>query len=789
MAQGQVGSPPPVAPPRSLIEILLHRKWTVVFWVVLGLGLGALYQYCTPPKFESSAQIVVLGANTDSPASPLASAGLSTGVPSTHASILLSTPVLEQALQDPAVAESTLLHGVAHPLHFLRKELKVSASDETETVSIRFIGEDPIEAAALVTAIVHAYFAHQGLPVRGMGPSEGDHPTTSVMDEQVIASQLLYLSQQVGEARINADLARARRDRAIASVQDISQLQQLLKEAGADTQTIGVVNLMAMNAQLSRLAQQLQSMPESWGAEHRLRVPVQQQYDALAERYYMAEQRVRQQAISQLESAYLQADTHLGDLEERFTELQAQAELARTSSVRVIDPPRVATRKSSPIAIKSLGVAGFLGLILGGFFAVRSEMRSPTAVAPSDPHQHGADGPWEVASVSPTALMRSQDDLEQVETVRDIPLLGAVPELSTGDRLTTPNFTSTASSIHQIRAVLQVQAHAQGTQSYAFTSPRRGAGKTSVAIGVASSLAVAGTRTLVVDCDLAGRIVRGQTGRPANPGHIDPFGPIDRQIGSPQNQSLDDIAVGQGYIKDDTQRTPVASQAQPKVGIVGMLEGRPLDQCAVKATVDGLWLLPASEAETHHIGQMSDAFIRNLLDQARDQFDLVLFDTGPVPGSVEALLVTSQVDGVIVVVPQGESGKALDRTVSYLKVVSAKVIGTVFNHAKPGAPDSFEKAAASAEHAAPRASKRGDDVSDEDELADDIGHDIDEAMGSVPLGSGILAAAVFADKNSGFASDDWELRGTSEFPGDTEKQVRRDEPASPLEVSDILPPD
>ena len=57
-----------------------------------------------------------------------------------------------------------------------------------------------------------------------------------------------------------------------------------------------------MNAQLSRLDQQLQSMPQSWGPDHRLRVPVQRQYDALIERYYLAELRVIQQANAQLES-------------------------------------------------------------------------------------------------------------------------------------------------------------------------------------------------------------------------------------------------------------------------------------------------------------------------------------------------------------------------------------------------------------------------------------------------------------------------------------------------------
>ncbi|XAL99610.1 hypothetical protein OT109_18780 [Phycisphaeraceae bacterium D3-23] len=115
------------------------------------------------------------------------------------------------------------------------------------------------------------------------------------------------------------------------------------------------------------------------------------------------------------------------------------------------------------------------------------------------------------------------------------------------------------------------------------------------------------------------------------------------------------------------------------------------------------------------------------------------------------------------------------------------MIGTVFNHAKTTGPDSFEAATAQADQHEPTPTH--DDLPDEDELADDIGHDIDEAMGSVPLGSGILAAAVFADKNSGFASDDWELKGTSEFPGETQDTKNKHERAAPVEVSDILPPD
>jgi Mrp family chromosome partitioning ATPase len=739
----------PTPPPRSIVEIILHRKGTVLLWVLFALAIGGVYLVFAPPSYESRAEIVVLRANPEAPPSPLSSAGLSGSAPSTHAAMLLSTPVLNQALQDPAVADAAYLDDAEDPILYLRKKLRVGSSDDAETVTIRFEAGDPEAAAALITAVVNAYFEQQGLPVRGMADLPEDQPTASVIDEQVIASRLLLLSEEATRARIAADLARSRFDRGLAAGRDINQLQQLLKEAGADTQTLGLQNLASMSLELNRLDQVIQSLPPSWGPEHSRRVPIVNQYEALSERYYLSEQGIIRQAQATLESASTHAAAHRDRLEDELSALQAQAESARTMPVRVIDPPRVATRRSSPLPKPTLGIAAVLGLVLGVCFAVRAEIRS------SDEADTTAREPrhWSIAETGEPKLLNRREDLERTASARDVPLLGMVPELSTGRRLTTPDFTSTAASIHQIRAVLQIQAHSQGTKSYAFTSTHRGAGKTSVAIGVASSLAKSGTRTLVIDCDLAGRIRRGQTGRPADPGHLSPFGPIDRNGSSPDNESLDDIAVGQGYL-DQGNNGVAPTTLTDHVGIVGMLEGRSLEDCAVKATVEGLWLLPASGAETRHIGMLSDRFVRDLLDQARDRYDLVLFDTGPIPGSVEALLVTSQADGVVVVVAQGETGKALERTMSYLKVVSAKVIGTVFNHARATRPSDDSE---------PRSSTTPNGSWDHHDDGD-IGRDIDDAMDEVPLGSGILAAAVFADEGSGFANDQWQLRGTSDDP-------------------------
>src|SRR5690606_25008295 len=95
------------------------------------------------------------------------------------------------------------------------------------------------------------------------------------------------------------------------------------------------------------------------------------------------------------------------------------------------------------------------------------------------------------------------------------PLYGSVPQLSPDDPL-GEGADLTALAIHEIRGLMQIRARQDGAKAFAITSPSRGSGKTSLTVGLASSLALSGTRTLLVDCDLAGRVAAvGGSRRPA----------------------------------------------------------------------------------------------------------------------------------------------------------------------------------------------------------------------------------------------------------------------------------
>jgi Mrp family chromosome partitioning ATPase len=60
---------------------------------------------------------------------------------------------------------------------------------------------------------------------------------------------------------------------------------------------------------------------------------------------------------------------------------------------------------------------------------------------------------------------------------------------------------------------------------------------------------------------------------------------------------------------------------------------------------------------------------------------MVLIDTGPVLGSVEASLLAGIVDGVILVVCKGGSRRLIVRATSQLASLGARVAGVIFNGA------------------------------------------------------------------------------------------------------------
>lgn len=342
------------------------------------------------------------------------------------------------------------------------------------------------------------------------------------------------------------------------------------------------------------------------------------------------------------------------DLKTELTALADQRQNLAGLDANIVSLNEQIESANTAIAASTAKVTALGGLVSGGEVALPSEpVLDPRPLAAAI----GGFGGFAIGTL--LTLLVIVCDRRMLRPI-DEGLLGTVPAI-TPDQQSPQDADITALSIHQIRATLEVRAKLRDERAFAITSASTGAGKTSLTVGLASSLALSGTRTLLVDCELAGRALSDDPQRP-------------------NDQTLDEVMVHMGYL-DQREADLFVYSDDENVGLLGVLHGRPVSECVVQSTIEGLAVLPALAANAKDIGRLSGKSIRRIIEESAKDYDMVLFDTGPIPGSIEAMLVASEADGVVVVTSRGESQSRYNKTLSYLAAAEATLAGTVFNRA------------------------------------------------------------------------------------------------------------
>ncbi|QOV91166.1 tyrosine-protein kinase domain-containing protein [Humisphaera borealis] len=212
-------------------------------------------------------------------------------------------------------------------------------------------------------------------------------------------------------------------------------------------------------------------------------------------------------------------------------------------------------------------------------------------------------------------------------------LLGILPNLP--DRLSDPEQAAIAAHcVHQIRTMLQINAGMEDRRVFAVTSASPGDGKTSLCLALGLSYAACGTRTLLIDCDL---------------------------IGSGLSSRMN-VNAPEGVLEAITNRTLLPYVRQTDVNDVS--------------------ILPCGSASNLHASTLSPQSLRRLIEEAEQHYEVILIDTGPILGSIEASLVCAAADAVILTVARGQQRPMVERSLGHLQAIGAKLAGVVFNRAQ-----------------------------------------------------------------------------------------------------------
>jgi succinoglycan biosynthesis transport protein ExoP len=236
----------------------------------------------------------------------------------------------------------------------------------------------------------------------------------------------------------------------------------------------------------------------------------------------------------------------------------------------------------------------------------------------------------------------SKNDVEQQF---GLPMLAAVPAVKKlehpADLLIDRPTSLFSEAIRIARAsILGVKRSDKGQQIIAVTSALPGEGKSTTALAFARMLAIHGSKTLLIECDVRRAIL--QT-------HV---------------------------------RNPV-----PKAGIIEVLFGdAPIEAALFPGDVDNLTQLFAT-APFFDSGELfGDARMKSLLDTLRQQYDHIVLDLPPLVGLADSRYLAVQADTTVMVVRWARTPvNAVSTALEWLKSDGANVAGVVLTMIDPGA--------------------------------------------------------------------------------------------------------
>ena len=229
---------------------------------------------------------------------------------------------------------------------------------------------------------------------------------------------------------------------------------------------------------------------------------------------------------------------------------------------------------------------------------------------------------------------------EDVEQKIGLNLFGSIPLLQKGQTIgeaMRDQRSAFAEAYYSAGTALSFAGEDGPPKVLLVTSTRQGEGKSTTAQTLAWNLARLGRRVLLVDADLR---------KPS----------LHRSLG---------VESSTGF-------------ATVLAGAVGLGE-------TVRQISDlSLWFLPCGPVPNHPAELLSGARLKAMLDEAREQYDMVVLDGPPVLGLADATLLGGVADGVMLVVEAGKTRVGAARgAVRRLQAGRARVLGALLTKFDP----------------------------------------------------------------------------------------------------------
>jgi succinoglycan biosynthesis transport protein ExoP len=312
----------------------------------------------------------------------------------------------------------------------------------------------------------------------------------------------------------------------------------------------------------------------------------------------------------------------------------------QSSNIRVVDPAMIPAYPSRPARTRNVALAFLVGLVGGIGLALLREYMDNTVKTPDD-----------------------------IEALARLPSIAVVPFFtdSNGDEPRNKLVGSITRNGHDKRVELVAQYLPKSPMSEAFralrtalllsqaghppqvilvTSALPREGKTTAAANLAVTLAQLGDRTLLIDADLR----KPGIGRLLN-------------LGNGKYAGLSSYLAGVSSLDLVTVQHPA---------------------------IPNLSAIPTGPLPPNPADLLSSHKLADAVAELRTKFKFVVIDSPPVMAATDAVILSVQADGVLLVVRSGETPKeAFTRTRDLLVSVKCRLLGVVLNAVDSRAPDYY----------------------------------------------------------------------------------------------------
>jgi capsular exopolysaccharide synthesis family protein len=316
---------------------------------------------------------------------------------------------------------------------------------------------------------------------------------------------------------------------------------------------------------------------------------------------------------------------------------QAKVEVAQQhNNLRLIQPARVPAGPVGPSRFRMIALGFFLSLIGGVGVAYFLEYLDNTIKTVDDVNRYvKLPSLGVIPSIAAAAQGRLKGGKTSKRLILDGSSGGTAAEVYSSDRLAViDNRSSAAEAYRVVRTSMLLSAAGNPPKTVLVTSGQPGEGKTTTVVNTAISLAQLGASVLIVDCDLR---------KPS----------VHKVFGLEHSKGLST------YLSRDID----------------------VDELITKLQIPNLSVLPCGPIPPNPAELISSERMKGLLRALCQRYDHVLIDSPPLIHVTDPVILSSLVDGVILVVHGGKSTRAVtQRARQELAAVGAKVFGVVLNN-------------------------------------------------------------------------------------------------------------